>query len=69
MIVSLERPLTLKYTDRTVFDQILKYLGTTDIATVRQAAADDRYYNLNGQVVDRPAKGIYIKNGKKVIVR
>ena len=57
------------YRSGIVFDQILKYLGTTDIATVRQAAADDRYYNLNGQVVDRPAKGIYIKNGKKVIVR
>ena len=27
------------------------------------------YFNLNGQRVEHPAKGIYIKNGKKVIVR
>ena len=26
-------------------------------------------YNLNGQRVDNPSKGIYIKNGKKVLVR
>ena len=30
---------------------------------------DDVYYNLQGQRVDNPGKGLYIKNGKKVIVR
>ena len=30
---------------------------------------DDRYYNLNGQQVEHPHKGIYIRNGKKVIVK
>ena len=29
----------------------------------------DAYFNLNGQQIEHPAKGIYIKNGKKVIVR
>jgi hypothetical protein len=29
----------------------------------------DVYYNLQGQRVGNPGKGIYIKNGKKVIVR
>ena len=29
----------------------------------------DVYYNLNGQRVDRPSKGVYIKDGKKIIIR
>lgn len=29
----------------------------------------DMYYNLQGQRVEQPSKGIYIKNGKKIIVR
>ena len=33
------------------------------------ASADGRYYNLNGQQVNHPVRGIYIKNGKKVIIR
>lgn len=33
------------------------------------AANDDTYYNLNGQRVSKPAKGVYIHNGKKVIVK
>lgn len=31
--------------------------------------APDVYYNLQGQRVEHPTKGLYIKNGKKVIVR
>ena len=30
---------------------------------------NDVIYNLNGQVVTNPSKGIYIKNGKKFIVK
>jgi hypothetical protein len=31
---------------------------------------DDNYYDLNGRKVEKPnRKGIYIKGGKKVIVR
>jgi hypothetical protein len=30
---------------------------------------DDIIYNLNGQVVTNPSKGIYIKNGKKFVVK
>ena len=30
---------------------------------------NDAYYNLNGQRVEKPGKGLYIKDGKKVIIR
>lgn len=36
---------------------------------VRESVADDRYYNLSGQQVKTPTKGVYVKNGKKVIVK
>ena len=35
----------------------------------RMDPADDAYYNLQGQRVDKPGKGLYIKNGKKVVIR
>jgi hypothetical protein len=31
--------------------------------------SNEVYYNLQGQRVDNPGKGLYIKNGKKVILR
>jgi len=30
--------------------------------------ADDRYYNLNGVAVENPTTGIYIRNGKKILL-
>ena len=43
----------------------------TAIGEVKSAAqpvkADNVYYNLNGQRVEKPTKGIYILNGKKVL--
>ena len=29
----------------------------------------DKWYNLQGQLVEHPRPGLYIKNGKKVIIR
>jgi len=34
-----------------------------------QSKANGEYYNLNGQRVDQPTKGLYIVNGKKVVVK
>ena len=34
-----------------------------------EAAANGRIYNLNGQQVTAPSKGLYILNGKKVMVK
>lgn len=42
---------------------------TLDVAGVRQFPDDRKYYNLSGQQVDRPSKGIYIVGGKKMVVR
>jgi len=42
---------------------------TLDVATVRRTVGDGKFYNLKGQLVDRPSKGVYILNGKKVVVR
>ena len=44
---------------------------TTGISTLHKASAPDTQplYNLQGQRVDHPKKGEYIKQGKKVLVR
>lgn len=34
-----------------------------------ETANNDKFYNLNGQRVAAPAKGLYIVNGKKVVVK
>lgn len=41
---------------------------TTGISVIEsEQSAQDGYYNLNGQRVNASAKGIFVKNGKKVI--
>ena len=43
--------------------------GTTAIKSVNGNRMEDgAYYSLNGVKVENPSKGIYIKNGKKVIL-
>lgn len=44
---------------------------TTGISTVSSSAdkTDGEWYDLSGRRVAKPAKGIYVKNGKKVIVK
>ena len=43
---------------------------TTGIEAVEQAVkADNQYFNLAGQRVTQPTKGLYIVNGKKVIIK
>lgn len=43
----------------------------TGVSTVRQTAekADGLYYNLSGQRTGKPARGLYIKDGKKVVIK
>ena len=42
----------------------------TGISDVQQRVGEENvWYNLQGQRVDRPGKGIYIKNGRKVVIK
>ena len=42
--------------------------GTTAIHRVGTTANDDAYYSLNGQKVEHPSRGIYIRKGQKVVL-
>lgn len=45
--------------------------GTTALPQniIQPEQKNDVYYNLNGQRVNNPGKGLYIKNGKKVVIK
>ena len=43
--------------------------GTTGIKNIKVGSEDNVYYNLQGQRVLYPTKGLYIVNGKKVILK
>ena len=44
--------------------------GTTGISRIAAEDGNDTWYNLSGQRISTPTKkGLYIKNGKKVIVK
>ena len=46
--------------------------GTTGIevqSSIFNVQSKDVYYNLQGQRVDNPSKGLYIRNGKKVVIK
>lgn len=41
----------------------------TGITDLKHAVNDGIFYNMNGMRVERPAKGLFIRNGKKFIVK
>ena len=44
--------------------------GTTAISEIEnQSEEDEAYFSLNGQRVTNPTKGLYIKNGNKVVIK
>ena len=43
--------------------------GTTAIENIKVGSKDNVYYNLQGQRILYPTKGLYIVNGKKVIIK
>ena len=51
------------------FEVVSDARGIDAIENGLPANADAPVYNLNGQRVDTPTKGIYIKNGRKVLVK
>ena len=46
----------------------LSLSNTTGISNVRSNSERGVFYTLNGQRVENPNKGIFIRNGKKVIL-
>lgn len=51
-------------------DKVSVIENTTGIQTLkRNSVEESEWYNLNGQRVTRPTKGIYIKDGKKMLVK
>lgn len=42
--------------------------GITEVSA-EKLANDGKYYNLQGMQVNKPQKGIYIQNGKKIVVK
>ena len=46
----------------------LSLSNTTGISCVPTDTKKDVYYSLNGQRVETPSKGIFIKNGKKIVL-
>ena len=54
--------------DESNISVTLSLNNTTGISNVRSNAENGVYYSLNGQRVDSPSKGIYIRNGKMVIL-
>ena len=54
----------------TISNEILiKGENTTGIDAIRKEAEDGKVYDLNGRQVNTPRKGVYIINGKKVVVK
>jgi hypothetical protein len=52
--------------------RIMIFDETTGIKTVygsKEILGDGRVYNLNGQHVENAKKGVYIVNGKKVVIK
>ena len=43
--------------------------GTTGISNVKSENTDDAIYNLQGVKVANPVKGVYVKAGKKIIIK
>ncbi len=52
-----------------VFKEIIEIKEGTSINSTSLTAVTDNYFNLQGQKVYKPTKGLYINNGKKVVLK
>ncbi len=43
--------------------------GINEIVSKQKSTADNHFYNLQGQRVQNPAKGLFIQNGRKVVIK
>ncbi|MGN0220988.1 MAG: leucine-rich repeat domain-containing protein [Prevotella sp.] len=56
-------------TDDARFSLKFNPAETTGIKTVQSETSDDIMYNINGQRISKPVKGIMIRGGKKVFIK
>ena len=42
---------------------------TNDIKNVQRSKVNGQWYNIQGQRVGQPSEGIYIKNGRKYVIK
>ena len=61
--------LILQFDDEELVVEGEETTGIEGVTTDENKTDDDGYYNLNGQRVTNPQKGIYIHRGKKVIFK
>lgn len=63
---------TMVATDKTTADYMLFAAPVTDPSAIltisRETEEDVIYYNLAGMRIEQPSKGVYIANGKKLII-
>ncbi len=60
---------TSMLTEDTTTDDVTGISEVYREATDVKGKNDSKLYNLNGQRVDMPEKGVYIMNGKKVVIK
>lgn len=64
-----------RYTGRPSDEQFtadldaLSLSGISEIGMEMETAGDDVYYSIDGREVKNPGKGIYIRGGKKVVIK
>jgi hypothetical protein len=44
-------------------------MEATDVKSIHQNQAESTIYNLQGQQMKKPSKGLYIKDGRKILLR
>ena len=59
------------HTYETLFDWVRVYqkVEATGISSVKAGAVDGNIYDLSGRRVEKPAHGVYVKNGRKFVVK
>ena len=62
--------ITVQASAMQIFVKTLTIPNTTGISSFHRAtSADNRYYNLQGQRIEPAKKGLYINNGRKVVIK
>ena len=65
-----EKPRTLpKFFAKSFGEPFEDEYGTTGISNVKSENTDDAIYSLQGVKVVNPVKGVYVKAGKKIIIK